>query len=249
MTTGRLKDVKTNFATDTIKKELSRTKGIIDQFINSCSHNLKGPLTSIEGLVMIAEYCTNPGEVNQCLGLIQQCTLNMLEMIQKLEEYTINLQRELNHDEIEADQLVERVLAEYASGIEKAQIAISIKVTQSCKWIADKEVNYLILKNLVSNAIHFSNRETKAKKIQVKVGVQPDRVNVEVIDNGIGISEVEQKLIFEPFHRGSTQSKGNGLGLFLVKGLIEKLKASISVCSNEVRGTLFSVSMPNNAAL
>src|SRR6478609_11545712 len=98
--------MKANFSTDMTKKELSRTRTIIDQFINSCSHNLKGPLTSIEGLVMIAEYCTNPGEVNQCLGLIQQCTVNMLEMIRKLDEYTTNIQRDLNYDEIEADQLL-----------------------------------------------------------------------------------------------------------------------------------------------
>jgi len=200
-------------------------------------------------LVMIAEYCTNPGEVNQCLGLIQHCTSNMLETISKLEEYTVNLQRELNHDEIEAEQLVERVLSEYASEINKDKIIISTKVSQSNKWIADEHCNYLILKNLVSNAIHFSNSEAKTRKIQVNVGVQTDHVNVEVSDNGVGISEPEQKKIFEPFHRSSTQSKGSGLGLFLVKGLIDKLKASISVCSSENHGTSFSLSMPNNFAL
>ena len=241
--------MKTNFSADMVKKELSRTKTIVDQFINSCSHNLKGPLTSIEGLVMIAEYCTNPGEVNQCLGLIQQCTLNMLGMIHKLEDYTINLQRELHHDEIDADKLVERILEEYASEIDQDQITISTKVSQSHQWIADEHCNYLILKNLISNAIHFSNRETKTKKIGIKVGVQPDHINIEVSDNGVGISEPEQKKIFEPFHRSSLQSKGNGLGLFLVKGLTDKLKASISVCSNERLGTSFSLSMPNHFAL
>jgi signal transduction histidine kinase len=241
--------MKANFSNDKVKIELSRTKAIIDQFINSCSHNLKGPLTSIEGLVMIAEYCTNPGEVNQCLGLIQHCTLNMLETISKLEEYTVNLQRELNHDEIGAEQLVERVLAEYANEINKNQIAISTKVCQSFKWIGDEHCNYLILKNLISNAIHFSNRDAKTKKVQVKVGVQANHIDVEVSDNGVGISKPEQEKIFEPFHRSSTQSKGSGLGLFLVKGLIDKLKASISVCSKENLGTSFSLSMPNNFAL
>jgi len=241
--------MKTNFSTETVKTELSRAKGIIEQFINSCSHNLKGPLTSIEGLVMIAEYCTNPGEVNQCLGLIQHCTINMLEMIRKLEEYTINLQRDLNHDEIEADHLVERVLQEYATEIEKDQITISTKVTQVHKWIADEQCNYLILKNLISNAIRFSNQATKQKKIQVKVGVLADRINVEVSDNGIGIVETEQQQIFEPFHRSSGQSKGSGLGLFLVKGLIDKLKASISVFSNDNMGTSFVLSMPNSPAI
>jgi signal transduction histidine kinase len=241
--------MKTNLQTENAKRELSRARIIIDQFINSCSHNLKGPLTSIEGLVMIAEYCTNPGEVNQCLGLIQQCTVNMLEMIRKLEEYTTNIQRDLRYDEIEVDQLLGRVLAEYSQEITQKKIAISTKVFQSQKWVADEHCNYLILKNLISNAIHFCNPGEKLKKVHVDVAVRADQVKVEVTDNGIGIPQPEQQKIFEPFHRCSNRSNGNGLGLFLVKGLMDKLKASISINSNENFGTSFFLSMPNNLAL
>jgi len=115
--------------------------------------------------------------------------------------------------------------------------------------VADEHCNYLILKNLISNAIHFCSPDEKLKKVHVEVGVRADHIKVEVTDNGIGIPQQEQQKIFEPFHRSSSRSNGNGLGLFLVKGLMDKLKASISISSNENLGTSFFLSMPNNFVL
>ncbi|MBS1509009.1 MAG: HAMP domain-containing histidine kinase [Bacteroidetes bacterium] len=227
-------------------QELDKAKSIIDQFINSCSHNLKSPLTSIEGLVMIAEYCSDRDEIKQCLELIHHCAVNMQEMIKSLEDYTINLQRELNHEEIFATDLVDKILKEYAQHIEENNIAFSTSISQPFNWISDRQCNYLILKNLVDNAIQFSDPTKENKKVNVTVGVQVDQVNMEVSDNGIGIAEDEIEKVFEPFHRSSSHSKGNGLGLFLVKGIVNKLKASISVKSKEKVGTSFSLSLPNH---
>jgi signal transduction histidine kinase len=229
--------------------ELTKAKVIIDQFINSCSHNLKSPLTSIEGLVMIAEYSSDRQEIQQCLELIQICAVNMQDMIRKLEDYTINLQRELNHEEIVADELVGKVLREYAQRIEDDNIAVSTNISQPFKWISDHQCNYLILKNLVDNAIQFADPGKENKTVNVKVGVKMDQVDLEVSDNGIGIAEEEQEKVFQAFHRSSSQSHGNGLGLFLVKGLAEKLKASLSVLSKEQIGSSFLLSIPNQQTL
>jgi hypothetical protein len=229
--------------------ELDKAKSIIDQFINSCSHNLKSPLTSIEGLVMIAEYCSDRDEIKQCLELIHRCAVNMQDMIRSLEDYTINLQRELNHEEIIADELVEKILKEYSQHIEDNNIAFSTSISQPFNWISDRQCNYLILKNLVDNAIQFSDPSKENKKVNVTVGVKLDHVNMEVSDNGIGIAKDEIEKVFEPFHRGSSQSKGNGLGLFLVKGIVNKLKASITVTSEEKVGTSFMLSLPNHQTI
>jgi len=229
----------------TLAQNLNKAKGIIDQFIRSCSHDLKSPLTSIEGLVQVAEHCTSPDEIGQCLDMIQHCATQMQDMIEKLEDYTSNLQRELVEEEIEADQLIDRVLDEYQEEIDLARISVSTRVSQPVKWIGDEQIYYLILKNLVSNAIHFSDPGKKLKQVNVKVGVNVNDVALEISDNGIGILDREIEKIFDPFHRSAPQAKGSGLGLFLVKGLVEKLQASISVCSQEQVGTTVRVSSPN----
>jgi signal transduction histidine kinase len=238
--------MKTNNSPET--KQLAKAKGIINGFINSCSHNLKSPLTSIEGLVTIAEYCANPNEVNQCLGMIQQCALNMLDMIQKLEEYTSIQNHELDKKAIQAHALVEKVMSEYGKEIDQRQITVSTTISQSTPWVSDEYCNYLILSNLVGNAIHFRDNEKNSKKIEIQVAVAQDQVSLTVSDNGIGIVEQEKQKIFEPFHRSSGQSKGNGLGLFLVKSAIEKLQASLSVQSDEKLGASFRISIPNHQA-
>jgi signal transduction histidine kinase len=227
-------------------RALHNAKLMIDSFIQSCSHNLKSPLTSIEGLVMIAEYGSSPEEINRCLDLIQRCAANMQRIIRKLQEYTVNLHRVLVGQEIEAERLVEKVLKEYSEEIVLGSIRMSTKISQRIKWFGDERVYYLILKDLVANALQFFDPAKKLRKVSVKVNVKRKLVLVEVSDNGIGILEEEKCKIFEPFHRSSSRSIGNGLGLFLVKGLAEKLNASISVCSANLVGTSILLSSPNH---
>lgn len=227
-------------------QELDKAKSIIDQFINSCSHNLKSPLTSIEGLVSIANYSMTKEETRRCLDLIHNCASNMVEMIQKLEDYTVNLRRELADEEIKPDQLLAQIFEEYNEVIESKPISVSIKISEHMKWFGDRHLHYLILKNLIQNSILFSDPDKKIKKVDVQVDVTRGSVSVEISDNGIGISEAEQRKLFKPFHRGSIQSKGGGLGLFLVKGLLDKIKATVLIDSVDHVGTSVFLSIPNN---
>lgn len=228
---------------------LEKAKTIIESFIRSCSHNLKSPLSSIEGLVILAGYSNNQAEVKQYLQLIQKSTANLVDMIHSLEEYTTIQKCKLEADEIEASELVERVVSEQCEEIEKQNIAVSTTVVQPMKWINDKRSVYVILRNLLRNAIQFSNKNAAVKSIEVKIEVEAANVSMEVTDNGVGISKKEQARIFEPFHRGSELSVGNGLGLFLVKAFIDRLKASMAVHSVENVGTTFFISIPNNLAI
>jgi signal transduction histidine kinase len=211
-----------------IAQSLYQANNIIDRFIKSCSHELKSPLTSIEGLIMIADYYSNHHEVKHCMELIRCCVDDMKQIIHNLQECTLQLQGELKLEEIQAETLVRDVLSEYATELKQEQIEVSTEVYQPFAWRTDRQYNYLILKNLISNAIQFSDSTKSRKTISIKVSVKPDDVAIEVSDNGIGIPEVEKQKVFEPFHKSSTQSKGHGLGLFMVRSLVSRLKASIS---------------------
>jgi signal transduction histidine kinase len=228
-----------------VSQELNKALWIIDRFIHSCSHNLESPLASIEGLVLIAGYCTNPMEVTKCLRLIKRSSFDMQNTIHHLEEYTGNLQLGLVQEEIEVDRLVEKIVDDLAQEILRHKVEISTTISQPYRWFSDANCQYLILKSLVSNAISYCDTTKEVKKISIKVSVNAEWVNMEVTDNGIGIFSDEKGKIFEP-HNGSTPSKGNCLGLYLVKGLVDKLEASISVSSEENIGTSFRLSFPNN---
>jgi signal transduction histidine kinase len=236
--------MKTRFRPEAV--QLHKAKRIIDRFINSCSHKLKSPLTSIEGLVMIADHCTDPGEMRQCLTLIHQCTLNMLDIIANLEEYTAIQNRELSMQSVVAETIVKRIAEEFEKNNVSSNVFLLSNVVQPVSWICDEESIYVILKHLVHNAFEFADQSKPTKKIYIKIDVGVDEVSIEISDNGIGIPAEEKEKIFEPFHRSSQLSKGNGLGLFVVKGVVEKLKAKILFHSAEAIGTSFQITIPNH---
>jgi signal transduction histidine kinase len=103
-----------------------------------------------------------------------------------------------------------------------------------------------VFQNLVHNAINYCNPDSPW--IRVRVDGTPNGINVEITDNGKGIPEKIQGRVFEMFYRGNPDSSGSGLGLFIVKNALEKLKGKIRFVSAPGRGTSFYVEIPSALA-
>ena len=103
----------------------------------------------------------------------------------------------------------------------------------------------MVLENLIGNAIKYSSDNDKIKII---VEEAIDSIIISVFDNGIGISDAEKIKVFERFYRGdnveSSGIKGHGLGLNLVKIVVNKMGGKIAIHDNEPRGTIFILEMP-----
>jgi signal transduction histidine kinase len=136
------------------------------------------------------------------------------------------------------------ILNQYEPLIKDNGLQVLTSIEQSHRWISDHDCNFLILKNVIGNAIHFADHEKKVRQIDIHARSDKKGMLISIRDNGIGIGEKQQKLICQPFFRGSLQSHG-GLGLFLVKTLIEKLGAEFSIHSQEQEGTTCSILVPN----
>lgn len=226
-----------------LEKELAQSKIIIERFVHSCSHGLRGPLASIQGLAEVARYA-NAEEVKECLDLIQCCAKNTKEMIRNLEAYLMHTQRELCHDELDASKMVGIILDQYEPAIKDNALEVITYIDQRHRWISDHDCNFLILKNVIANAIQFSDHEKVVRQIDISARTNRRGMLITVHDNGIGISKTHLKHVCQPFFRGSQQSNG-GLGLFVVKTLTEKLGAKFSFHSQEQKGTTCSIVVPN----
>lgn len=227
----------------TLRAELAQSKMIIDRFVRSCSHDLSGPLASIHGLTEVARHA-NADELNDCLNLIQCCAKNMKEIIRNLEAYITHSQRELNYDELDARKMVSSILNHYEPAIKVNGLQVLTTIDQSHQWVSDHDCNFLILKNVIGNAIQFTDHEKEVKQIDIHARSNEEGMLIDISDNGIGIGKKQQKLICQPFFRGSPLSHG-GLGLFLVKTLIEKLGAEFAIHSQEQEGTACTIVVPN----
>lgn len=227
----------------TLQEELAQSKMIIERFVRSCSHDLRGPLASIQGLTTVARQA-HATELNTCLDLIQCCAKNMKEMICNLEAYMTHSQRELSCDALDACQMVGIILDHYGPAIKDKNLHIVTRIDQQHAWISDHDCNFLILKNVIGNAIQFADQKKNVKQIDIQARSIKKGMLISIRDNGIGIGKNEEKLVCQPFFRGSSQSNA-GLGLFLVKTLTEKLGAELSIHSQEQEGTTCSIVVPN----
>jgi signal transduction histidine kinase len=100
----------------------------------------------------------------------------------------------------------------------------------------------IIIENLLENAIHFRRRE--GARVTLRMYQQDRHIVIEVIDNGQGIDSQYFGQIFDMYFRGNERSKGNGLGLYIVKKAVEKLNGSVTVTSEMGEGSMFKVFLP-----
>jgi len=235
--------IKTLQSPDTLALQLAQSSRIIDQFIKSCSHDLRGPLASIQGLVEVARHSQGQ-DLTQCLDLILRCNSKLMEMIASLEDYMIHSRKEVKTETIDPEQLAAGVLDQYKHLIAANNIAVSLHVDQPYPWMSDPDSCATILREIVSNAIRFADDTKSKKKILVSIQVSAETVTIGVQDNGIGMGDAHHRLLYEPFFRGARQSR-TGLGLFLVRTLIDKLGGSMSILSQEEQGTTCRLTIPN----
>jgi signal transduction histidine kinase len=228
---------------DTLALELAQASRIIDQFIKSCSHDLRGPLASIQGLVDVARR-SEGDDLSQCLDLILRCNSKLMEMIGSLEGYMIHSRKEIKPETIDPEQMAAGVLDQYKHLIAAHKIQVKLTVDQPFPWVSDPESCTMILREIVSNAIRFADDSKSRKKILISIQCSAEAVTMAVQDNGIGMTEEHKKLLYEPFFRGARQSR-TGLGLFLVRTLIDKLGGSMSILSQEEEGTTCRLTIPN----
>ena len=122
------------------------------------------------------------------------------------------------------------------------RINFEIKVDHNLEIVADKVLLHSVFQNLIHNAINYCNHQSPWVKISVVS--KNNGIEFEVADNGKGIPDQIKSRVFEMFYRGHPDSTGSGLGLFIVKNALEKMKGSINLESTMEHGTIFTVFIP-----
>jgi PAS domain S-box-containing protein len=236
----------------TLEQEVDRMKS---EFISLASHQLRTPLSAIKTYThMLFDGYT--GELNTAqknsLSTIIGASNRMNELIStllnitRMESGTIAVTPKLVRIDILAEDVVKELALMAESKFIKLATAASPKtgITLSTDSLILKEV----LTNLVSNAIKYTPEKGR---VVIKLRLQGDTVRVEVKDSGWGIPEFSQDQIFSKFFRAHNivkrETTGTGLGLYLVKGLVDALGGRIWFTSEEGKGTSFFFSLPRKS--
>jgi signal transduction histidine kinase len=216
---------------------------LIDRFITSCSHDLRSPLTSIKGLVQVAELQPHTAEVHECLERINSTTDKMEKLLQSLEEFLATNNHTTEKVTSNCEEMTSTVLRDFEDMLDQESITLrkNIKIAEQN---IDPYTFPLMLTHLLSNAVMFQDKRKKKKQIKIDIGVQDRFVLLQVSDNGIGIPATIQPHIFKPFYRGSEYSTGLGMGLFQLSRLVEKSNSQLFLISKENEGSTFSLAIP-----
>lgn len=219
------------------------------RFVANASHEIKTPLTVIQTELEILEKKIKDAEsaesIKNALSEIENLTrlTNSLLTIAKLDASQTKLDKNITRiDELLAD--CAQVMNQAAL---KKNIRINLSIEEAVEIYADKEKLKSVFLNLIDNAVKYSFHNSSVK-IKLKKNIN-NKVAIEIIDNGQGISSTEIPFIFNRFYRSNetrAEISGSGLGLAIAKEIVELHKGEIKVQSKPGKQTIFSVVIPLN---
>lgn len=222
-----------------------------DTFLNLMPHKLKTPITVIKEVAYLLKnpHTLDSDKTNKLVEMIEKKTDELLSLVNKLLDYTIINTRELG---------LEKNIIKVGESLNELKIAFSkkkfnkeISINLDCcdaKIIVNMNKDYfeLVMNNIWENAVKFNDKDKV--EIYVKVNRQGERVIIAITDNGLGIPEELKDKIFDKFYQIDKYTTGNiqgaGLGLALVKRIINSYGGIIEVESEIGKATTFKIIIP-----
>jgi PAS domain S-box-containing protein len=230
-----------------IEEELKIRNSELDNFVYKVSHDLRAPLSSVLGLVNLAQMPGNDDDPAQYLKIIGEKVGQLDNFIGDVLSHSKNLKLDVKTGPIDFETIIDKTFKDlsYMRGTDQIERQVSINGGEfsSDPWRIGE-----IFRNLISNAIKYRKINGESCKVSINVDVNSERAMIVFKDNGIGISAENLSKIFEMFYRASEQSEGSGLGLYIVKNAVEKLGGLLSVKSLPGEGTTFEITLPNKVA-
>ncbi len=223
---------------------LEKANQELDRFVYSTSHDLKAPLSSVLGLIRIAEISNDEEELHYCFKLMKQRINNLNAFIADIIDYSRNSRLALDKVEVNLKKLLYEIISNLEYFNQSSQIDIRLDVMENFSLTTDASRLRIILNNLLSNAIKYHDLTKNEPYIEISAKHKDDLAVIEISDNGSGINHKYLVNIFDMFYRANEKSDGSGLGLYIAKEMTEKLNGHINVSSEENVGTTFTLKIP-----
>lgn len=223
---------------------LAKANDELDRFVYSASHDLRAPLSSLLGLISIAEKTDNREEVMLCMEMMKKRVVTMEGFIKEITDYSRNSRLRVERQPVHIRSLVQEVVEslKYTNGAER--IRIDLEMDPDLTFITDPGRLKVVLNNLIANAIKYHDLTKEDPYIRLKAFANGKSNEISVSDNGQGIPREHMNHIFNMFYRASENSEGSGLGLYIVKETLTKLSGTIHVESEYQKGSVFRVELP-----
>ena len=228
-------------------EELGSIETLKTDFVSNVSHEMKTPIAVIKNYAELlqsdriteAERIEYAAIIEDTAGKLSHLISNILRL-NKLEHQRILV----NQAQYDVTRQLYDCILQFETALDEKHLELEVDTEDRALLYADESLLELVWNNLLSNAVKFTN---PGGTIKVQQQSTPDTVQVIISDTGQGMNEIQLKHLFDKFYQGDTShsGEGNGLGLALVKRVLELIGGDILVESTEGVGSRFIVTVPN----
>jgi signal transduction histidine kinase len=228
-------------------KQLRKLNKEQDHFLYSTAHDLRSPLTSLSGLVNLLRIENKASELSHYFDKMDKSISRQEDFIEQIASFSKNKILKIKPETLDLAQMINETLEHHSfmTGASRIRKEIIIHNNKDLYVYSDYNRILILLNNLISNAIRYSDHDKADPFIRAEINIAKDEFSIKFIDNGIGISEEHLDKIFDMFYRAHDDSKGTGLGLFILHKTVRKMNGTVTVESTAGKGTGFTITLPN----
>ncbi len=231
-------------------EELKQTNQELDLFVYRASHDFRGPLATLMGLVQAAALDTQDPQILFYFQKVEYTAHKLSRMLSKLLMVNAISHKAMELSEVSLKSLLTEALQELPPTLASEQFDIQAHFSENLHFFSDAYFLRIIFYNLIENTMVFRNPH--APKSTLHILAAPEDQHLQLVfeqEGGMPVEAVVRTRLFEMFFRGSEKSQGNGLGLYIVKKSVEKLGGEIHVEAISEGGLRFSIQLPLAKAL
>lgn len=225
------------------QRRLKKANEELDTFLYRSYHDLRGPLTTIAGVVNAMKITEDKKQHDEFLNAIEDRVQQADNVIRDIILLRTNQKSDVAAERVDLLYSIQDEVDTLCAQNENNP-QININTTENTEIFTDPQRIRTILSNLLTNAFKYHIDLTKAV-IDISIERSINGVLIKITDNGIGIDERHLTRIFDMFYRATMTAEGTGLGLYLVKDALNDLGGSIDVKSSKDVGTTFEVYLPS----
>ena len=224
--------------------ELKEAYTELDTFFYRSSHDFRRPLTTFMGLAEVAKVTLKDQTALELFEKVNETARNLDKMLLKLQSVSAAGSQELIYSEVLLDQIFQIEMDNFREEIIRRSIRVLVDINLEKPFFSYPVLVKFIIQNLLENSIAFCGMQEPYLKFRA-YQVTNETV-LEVSDNGQGIESIYLNRIFDMYFRANEKSRGNGLGLYIVKKMVDKLNGRIELKSEHGFGTTVWVYLPNH---
>ena len=208
---------------------------------------LRGPVSSARGLINVLKMISQDTEEQDFLKMLDDCNVDMITILEELTRISTLYYNPIINDKINFEEIALEAFQDLQHLPNSERTTLSVQQDKDIVFHSDPFIIKPIFYCLIKNSMTYTD-DTRECAINISVTRENNRTRLEVSDNGDGIPPEFLPRVFDMFYRAHKKARGPGLGLYIVKHIVDKLNGTVGISSQKDAGTTVIILLPSTTA-